>query len=79
MKALHLKILLSHCFSSFFPFHKLQLSSYIGKFLYIYVIDIKVNKKTQPVFFQLLPTPAFLAFHGIFDPLFMKTTYLFGT
>ena len=28
MKALHLKILLSYCFSTFFPFHKLQLRSY---------------------------------------------------
>ena len=52
MKALHLKRLLSRCFRTFFSFHKLQLYSYIGKFLYIYVIDIKVNKKTQPV----LPT-----------------------
>ena len=25
MKALHLKILLSYCFSTFFPLHKLQL------------------------------------------------------
>ena len=45
MKALHLRILLSHSFSTFPPFHKLQFSSYIYKFGYIYVIGIKINKK----------------------------------
>ena len=45
MKALHLKILFSHSFSTFPPFHKLQLSSHIHKFGCIYVIGIKINKK----------------------------------
>ena len=39
-----------HCFSTFFPFHKLQLCSYKGKFWYIYVIGIKINKKSPSVY-----------------------------
>ena len=47
MKTLHLKALLSSCgcFITFFPFRKLQLCLYIGKFGYIYAIGIKTNKK----------------------------------
>ena len=32
IKALHCKILLSHCFHTFFPFHKLQICLHIGNF-----------------------------------------------
>ena len=47
MKTLHLKVLLSSssCFITFFPFQKLQLCLYIGKFGYIYAIGIKTSKK----------------------------------
>ena len=48
---LNLKNLFSHCFRTIFPFHNLQLCSYIGKFWYIYVIVIKINKKS-PCLFQ---------------------------
>ena len=46
----NLKNLFSHCFTTFFPFHKLQLCSHIGKFWYIYVIGIKINKKVPRLF-----------------------------
>ena len=59
----NLKNLFSHCLSSFFPFHKLQLCLYIGKFWYIYVIGIKINKKP----------PCLLYFTEFSDPLFIKT------
>ena len=63
MKALHLKILLSHCFSTFFLFRELQICSYIDKFWYIYII--KINKKPPvyskaPVCYSLLNSPRFL-------------------
>ena len=55
MKALHLKILLSHFFST---------CSYKGIFWYVYVIGIKINKKA-PRLFQ----PMLIIFHWIFRPL----------
>ena len=47
---LSLKNLFLHCFSTIFPFHKLQLCSHLGKFWYIYVIKIKINKKAPSLF-----------------------------
>ena len=62
MKTLHLKVLLSSCscFITFFPFRKLQLCLYIGKFGYIYAIGIKTNKKlSQSPLFIKTPSPLF--------------------
>ena len=67
MKALHLKILLSHCFSTSFAFHKLQICSYIAKFWHIYVIGIKINKKDPRLFH-----PPLIIFQWIFGPLIYK-------
>ena len=47
---LNLKNLFSLCFSTFFPFHKLQLCSHIGKFWYIYVVGIRINKNPPRLF-----------------------------
>ena len=69
---LHLKNLFSHCSSTFFPFYKLELCSYIGKFWFIYIIGIKMNKKTR-LFQSPLPL---IIFHWIIEfsnPLFIKT------
>ena len=65
MKTLHLKVLLSSCscFITFFPFRKLQLFLCIGKFGYIYPIEIKTNKKL----FQ--PPPLFIKTPSLFNPL----------
>ena len=54
---LNLIFLFSHCFSTFFLFHKLQLCSYIDKFWYIYVIGIKINKSKSPL--GLFHSPAY--------------------
>ena len=54
---LNLKHLLSHCFSTFYAFHKLQFCAFIGKFWYIYVIRIKINKKLHG---YSTPPPSFL-------------------
>ena len=54
---LNLKHLLSHCFSTFYALHKLQLCAFIGKFWYIYVIRIKINKKLHG---YSTPPPSFL-------------------
>ena len=61
---LNLKNLFSHCFSTFFPFHKIQLSSCIGKCWYNYVIGIEINKKPPP--FIPTPPPPPLIFHWYF-------------
>ena len=45
--------LFSHCFSTFSLSINYKLCSYIGKFWYIYVIAITINKK-PPCFFQSL-------------------------
>ena len=57
----------SECFSTFLASHKLQLCSYIGKFCYIYVIGVKINKKLphlfqRPTYYISLnfPTPSLL-------------------
>ena len=58
---MHLKILLSHCSSAFFPFHKLHFWLYIAKFWCIYVIGIKIK---SPGLFQCPPPPTpFIVFH----------------
>ena len=64
MKTLHLKALLSSCgcFITFFPFRKLQLCLYIGKFGYIYAIGIKKNK-------ALFQPPCLLRLPPLFNPL----------
>ena len=64
MKTLHLKALLSSCgcFITFFPFRKLQLCLYIGKFGYIYAIGIKKNK-------TLFQPPCLLRLPPLFNPL----------
>ena len=49
----NLKDLFSHCFSTFSLSINYKLCSYIGKFWYIYVIAITINKK-PPCFFQSL-------------------------
>ena len=64
---LNLKNLFSHCFSTFFPFHKLRLCSYIGKFWHNYVIRIKINKKTP-----FIPIPAYYIPLNFPTPLFIK-------
>ena len=67
--------LFSHYFSTFFPFHKLQLCSYIGKFWYIYVTGIKIHKNA-PLF---IPTPAYYIWLN-FQPLcLLRPPSLFGT
>ena len=63
---LNLKNLFSHCFSTFFPFHKLRLCSYIGKFWHNYVIRIKTNKKTP-----FIPIPAYYIPLNFPTPLFI--------
>ena len=69
MKALYLKILLPHWFSTFFPFHILQLCSYIGKFL-IHIRHWDQNKQKSPLF---IPIPCLLYFTEFSEPLFIKT------
>ena len=64
---LNLKNLFSHCFSTFFPFHKLRLCSYIGKFWHNYVIRIKTNKKTP-----FIPIPAYYIPLNFPTPLFIN-------
>ena len=59
---LNLKNLFSHCFSTFFSFHKLRLCSYIGKF-----IRIKINKKTP-----FIPIPAYYIPLNFPTPLFIN-------
>ena len=62
MKALHLKILLSHYFDTFFNLHKLQLCSYRGKFWHIRYWD-QNKQKTPFLFFPILPL---IIFYWIF-------------
>ena len=60
-----MKILLSSCFITFFPFRKLQLCSYRVKFGYTCVIRINTNKKA----------PAHLLYlTELSNPLFIKPT-----
>ena len=73
---LNLKNLFSHCFSIFFPFHKLQLCSYICKFWYIYIIGIRINKEALRLF---QPSPHLLYFIEFSNSLFIKTPCLFMT
>lgn len=47
---LNLKNLFSYCLSIFLCFHKLQLCLYKGKFWYIYIVGIKINKNASRLF-----------------------------
>ena len=64
----NLKNLFSHCFSTFFPFHNLQLCSYNGKYRYIYVIGIK----KFPPFIQ---TPTLIIFTE-FTPVYKDPPFI---
>ena len=73
----NLKNLFLHCFSTFFTSHNLQFCSYIGKLWYIYVIGIKLNKKTLPL---IPPTYTHLLCCTEFpNSLFIKAPRLFRT
>ena len=60
MKELHLKILLSHCFSTFFPF------PFVHSQILIHLRHWNQNKQKAPPF---IPTAPLIIFHWIFRPL----------
>ena len=70
MKALRLKIFLSHCFST-------QITTlFVYSKILIHLRHWDQNKQKGPPF---IPSPHLLYFTDFSDPLFIKTPSLFGT
>ena len=56
----------------FFLFHKSQLCSHKGKFCYIYVIRIKINKRPPRVFQPPSPTSAYYISLNFLTPCLLR-------